>query len=488
MEDMDAKPCHQNKCRNGQYCNLGNQEKCIICYEASSAESNGERVRVPDQCRPQKRADMDHQAPQSQMNYRVTRSVGRCYRKLGESKAQIKADQERQKLWQHREADRSHFTQQGNQLHSFITQTDGSLMLCSSRTESGVHIACEQTEGNSDQELMSVEEEQVLTDQVSSHVPQEKSKKKGNKESVSAEQQHVCPPNDIPPQFLPLTCNPMHDSQDPVRQNEAEKMVNAVNSTNVYFQPFSYSAGQAICRACENSENAHNELYEIYSLSDQVYEEICDVPASLLHSDGCSNEKEAVKQRTSCIQQLQSKIRDRHHHQKEAVGSRLHHYTQRSDGESESPEKDADFAQYSSTDSCDLGGDTEQPLAEVKQSLDSQNLGSKMKVKKLPLNDHPESTNQTCSNKNSKNTNQEDSVTHLAVNSSEWTLSIKNTKEKTDAISLVIKDIREAIEEVKTRTIRSPYTPDEPKEPVWVLRQDLSPKSENDLQLCPGDD
>ncbi|XP_008565363.1 PREDICTED: amyloid beta A4 precursor protein-binding family A member 1-like [Galeopterus variegatus] len=49
------------------------------------------------------------------------------------------------------------------------------------------------------------------------------------------------------------------------------------------------------------------------------------------------------------------------------------------------------------------------------------------------------------------------------------------SKEKRDAISLAIKDIKEAIEEVKTRTIRSPYTPDEPKEPIWVMRQDISP-------------
>ncbi|KAJ3605489.1 hypothetical protein NHX12_027535 [Muraenolepis orangiensis] len=44
-----------------------------------------------------------------------------------------------------------------------------------------------------------------------------------------------------------------------------------------------------------------------------------------------------------------------------------------------------------------------------------------------------------------------------------------------DAISLAIKDIREAIEEVKTKTVRSPYTPDQPVEPIWVMRQDVSP-------------
>ncbi|KAI3361950.1 hypothetical protein L3Q82_012298 [Scortum barcoo] len=44
-----------------------------------------------------------------------------------------------------------------------------------------------------------------------------------------------------------------------------------------------------------------------------------------------------------------------------------------------------------------------------------------------------------------------------------------------DAISMAIKDIKEAIEEVKTKTIRSPYTPDHPVEPIWVMRQEVSP-------------
>ncbi|KAM8743320.1 uncharacterized protein AB9X84_017697 isoform 2-T2 [Acanthopagrus schlegelii] len=44
-----------------------------------------------------------------------------------------------------------------------------------------------------------------------------------------------------------------------------------------------------------------------------------------------------------------------------------------------------------------------------------------------------------------------------------------------DAITLAIKDIKEAIEEVKTKTIRSPYTPDKPMGPIWVMRQEVSP-------------
>lgn len=65
---------------------------------------------------------------------------------------------------------------------------------------------------------------------------------------------------------------------------------------------------------------------------------------------------------------------------------------------------------------------------------------------------------------------------------------VRSSREKRDAISLAIKDIKEAIEEVKTRTVRSPYTPDEPKEPIWVMRQDLSPTAESDLQPSLGAD
>lgn len=52
------------------------------------------------------------------------------------------------------------------------------------------------------------------------------------------------------------------------------------------------------------------------------------------------------------------------------------------------------------------------------------------------------------------------------------------TKGSGDAISLAIKDIKEAIEGVKTKTVRSPYTPDQPVEPIWVMRQEISPTEE----------
>ncbi|XP_061836759.2 amyloid-beta A4 precursor protein-binding family A member 1-like [Nerophis lumbriciformis] len=62
-----------------------------------------------------------------------------------------------------------------------------------------------------------------------------------------------------------------------------------------------------------------------------------------------------------------------------------------------------------------------------------------------------------------------------------------NAEVSGDTISLVIRDIREAIEEVKTKTVRSPYTPDQPVEPIWVMRQEISPTEEvKSLQMMAG--
>lgn len=51
-----------------------------------------------------------------------------------------------------------------------------------------------------------------------------------------------------------------------------------------------------------------------------------------------------------------------------------------------------------------------------------------------------------------------------------------------DAISLAIRDIKEAIEDVRTKLVRSPYTPDKPREPVWVMRREVSPVEESQSQ------
>lgn len=57
----------------------------------------------------------------------------------------------------------------------------------------------------------------------------------------------------------------------------------------------------------------------------------------------------------------------------------------------------------------------------------------------------------------------------------------EDSKETGDAIIVAIKDIRNAIEEVKIKAVRSPYTPDKPEEPIWVMRQEISTTEEVQL-------
>ncbi|KAL0965438.1 hypothetical protein UPYG_G00281280 [Umbra pygmaea] len=115
-----------------------------------------------------------------------------------------------------------------------------------------------------------------------------------------------------------------------------------------------------------------------------------------------------------------------------SVGSRLHHYDDTtSDGEGESP------------DSRSVQGEAQSELPSSGQ------LGSGESTDKLD-------------------------VTGLTPPADGLSRVVRASG---DAISLAIRDIRVAIKEVKTKTVRSPYTPDEPTEPVWVMRQ-ASPAEE----------
>lgn len=111
-----------------------------------------------------------------------------------------------------------------------------------------------------------------------------------------------------------------------------------------------------------------------------------------------------------------------------SVGSRLHHYDGQSDGEGDRP------------DQTPLPKICQQTLTQADsraKSSSSAKIGEAQNVLGL---------------------------------TGEGSLNISG-----DTISLAIKDIKEAIEEVKTKTVRSPYTADQPVEPVWVMRQELSP-------------
>uniref|UniRef100_A0A8P4KK99 Amyloid beta protein binding family A member 1 n=1 Tax=Dicentrarchus labrax TaxID=13489 RepID=A0A8P4KK99_DICLA len=214
--------------------------------------------------------------------------------------------------------------------------------------------------------------------------------------------------------------------------------------------------------------------YDIYSLSEHVYEEICDAPTT----------------RRAGFQLLEGRVGGGDYHQQEAVGSRLRHYDERSDGESDSPEKEAEFAPYPRADSCDQEEDIDSIVAEVKESLSSQSLYCAAEDtideenELLQGEEKPDFPN----DQNHKAANRGKPARKQATSPSEEPVAVRNSQEKRDAISLAIKDIKEAIEEVKNRTVRSPYTPDEPKEPIWVMRQDLSPTAECDLQPPLGGD
>ncbi|KAM3874048.1 amyloid-beta A4 precursor protein-binding family A member 1-like [Diretmus argenteus] len=141
--------------------------------------------------------------------------------------------------------------------------------------------------------------------------------------------------------------------------------------------------------------------------------------------------------------------RDRSSHQTPAcqdrsVGCRLHHYDGQSDGEGDT---DTDGSP-SPTSSCkSLGLAPRYTHTETQVKSPSSGRSSSGEVQ------------------------EEQDTTGLPGE--------EGAKGSGDAISLAIKDIKEAIEEVKTKTVRSPYTPDQPVEPVWVMRQEVITPAED---------
>ncbi|XP_051875445.1 amyloid-beta A4 precursor protein-binding family A member 1-like isoform X2 [Pristis pectinata] len=202
-------------------------------------------------------------------------------------------------------------------------------------------------------------------------------------------------------------------------------------------------------------EEQYAEPYDDYSAQEHVYEEIAEAP----EPGGRGN-----------LQLYQQEREEAENYRKEALGARLHHYDERSDNESDSPEKEAEFAPYPRMDSYEQEEDIDQIVAEVKESMSSQSLGQVSE-------DMPEAE------QNSENDDPTSALNSCSASSTGLGEVVRHTREQRDAISLAIKDIKEAIEEVKTRTIRSPYTPDEPAEPIWVMRQDVSPTADCEIQM-----
>ncbi|KAI5131331.1 Amyloid-Beta A4 Precursor Protein-Binding Family A Member 1 [Manis pentadactyla] len=231
---------------------------------------------------------------------------------------------------------------------------------------------------------------------------------------------------------------------------EHEEAMNAAYSGYVYTHRLFH----------RGEDEPYAEPYADYGgLQEHVYEEIGDAP-ELDARDGLRLYEQERDEAAA--------------YRQEALGARLHHYDERSDGESDSPEKEAEFAPYPRMDSYEQEEDIDQIVAEVKQSMSSQSLDK-------AAEDMPEAE-QDLERVPSPGGGRPDSPglqapagQQRAAGPTGGEVVQRYSKEKRDAISLAIKDIKEAIEEVKTRTIRSPYTPDEPKEPIWVMRQDISP-------------
>ncbi|XP_017907545.1 PREDICTED: amyloid beta A4 precursor protein-binding family A member 1 isoform X2 [Capra hircus] len=235
---------------------------------------------------------------------------------------------------------------------------------------------------------------------------------------------------------------------------EHEEAMNAAYSGYVYTHRLFH----------RGEDEPYAEPYADYGgLQEHVYEEIGDAP-ELDARDGLRLYEQERDEAAA--------------YRQEALGARLHHYDERSDGESDSPEKEAEFAPYPRMDSYEQEEDIDQIVAEVKQSMSSQSLDK-------AAEDMPEAE-QDLERAPTPGGGRPDSPGLQAPAGPQRAPGgeavQRYSKEKRDAISLAIKDIKEAIEEVKTRTIRSPYTPDEPKEPIWVMRQDISPTRDCDDQ------
>ncbi|XP_028851250.1 amyloid-beta A4 precursor protein-binding family A member 1 isoform X2 [Denticeps clupeoides] len=450
-------------------------------YDASEGGAN--RPRGP------RRSPEDTDAVnEQQMQQPIPRPAVTRYRRQGDSEARLRAQQQRQRQRQQREAERVERSDPPLQHHApppvqprveqeeaEEDERDGNALNRSASTESGFHNHTDRAEGDA---VMGLEPDPE--DDTSYGVPlrpeaEEYTESAESEQHGGAADPHHQDQPQHPPQPPPLPRDPLLNTERPHSHNE--EALNPTYPSYVYRTP-------AREEEAYQGPEAPDQPFVEYSLQDHVYEEIGDPAAS-------QAEGQALKQRRAGFRLFE---RDSYR-QQEAVGSRLHHYDERSDGESDSPEKEAEFAPYPRADSCDQEEDIDQIVAEVKESLSSQSLERAAREgldeedeEEWPESEHGGQPEQEEGCKTPRPTEEEEprGEESAQVNPSDESNQRRNIRDKRDAISLAIKDIKEAIEEVKTRTVRSPYTPDEPKEPIWVMRQDLSPTVEGDLQQSLG--
>ncbi|XP_066567279.1 amyloid-beta A4 precursor protein-binding family A member 1 isoform X2 [Amia ocellicauda] len=456
-------------------------------YRRYDASGGGSRAR--GQRKAQEEAESEQQPQQPLPRAAVTR-----YRRQADSEARARAQQQRQRRQQQqRESEEAELQQQQQQPpqpppsppppppqpepHTQAEGEDpeedqgGSVLARSASTESGFHNHTDRAEGDA---VMAPEPDPEATsggeavEDENTYAVHYRPEAEEYTESAEAEQHGgaVQPPPQPPP--------PPREPLPHVRPlNQDGEAMNTTYSGYVYTHRLFHGSGGEPGEVGETEDEPYSEPYADYGLQEHVYEEIGDTPPP--EGEQPENSRPGFR------------LFDRESYRQEALGARLHHYDERSDGESDSPEKEAEFAPYPRMDSYDQEEDIDQIVAEVKQSMSSQSL------------DQAASEEQPESEQNAQEQGEEeegkprgeegDTPPRPSATSPTGEQPIqRHNKEKRDAISLAIKDIKEAIEEVKTRTIRSPYTPDEPKEPIWVMRQDISPTRDCDLQRPLGGD
>ncbi|XP_039476329.1 amyloid-beta A4 precursor protein-binding family A member 1 isoform X2 [Oreochromis aureus] len=503
MEAMDGPSCYQHHTSLSH--NHSNQDKRYRCCETSAGVTtemaNGanaeSRVGMLQQYKPQEEQDVElqhgDQSSKPQEIQPIPRPAVTRYRRQGDSEARLRTQQQRNRMKQQREAERA---QQERQQHAKMTkeaerEREDSMLARSASTESGFHTHTDRAEGDDIPVMTSLEPEaqRESEDDANSYSLPLRPEAEEYTESAEAEQHHLHSHSNYALQFLMLPRESLLNIPNSQREDKAEETLNGGYSNCVYTQSYGHSGARTCVSSSQDLESldagleAYSEPYDTYSLSEHVYEEICDAPTSVSTSANVANDRESRQQTATSLQLLQGGAGKGDYHQQEAVGSRLRHYDERSDGESDSPEKEAEFAPYPRVDSCDQEDDIDNSVNGAKKSSQSFDPAAKDST-------HKEEKHQPnkFSHKSNKTASRGKSAKQQAVTSVKEPVAVRNSVEKRDAISLAIKDIKEAIEEVKNRTVRSPYTPDEPKEPIWVMRQDLSPTAECDLPTSLGAD
>ncbi|XP_072515308.1 amyloid-beta A4 precursor protein-binding family A member 1 isoform X2 [Salminus brasiliensis] len=352
---------------------------------------------------------------------------------------------------------------------------------CSSSTESSLHTHSEQTEdlqAEKDQEECEGggEEQKVergqekMEEEIDSHekVDQEQEYQGengwiavsvGSKDSFRSHSRRTGPIRvDVPPFVaIPLKSLAMPHFQpfsEPLRSYTTEPKAGPAHFSQTSCTPVSTDA-KLECRSRAHSyeEPLSDSSPEPYSDSyPKLYQ--MSPPESYLTED--YQEQSEEQQENQDLSTVEPKLQvspQEDPRQLVSVGSRLHHYDEQSGDEASSPDRGTMHVR--------------------KHTSSNSSFEELHELQKEPLEVGPYSPGADISE------SVEDRPSAGAQSPVQGFSKISG-----DAISLAIKDIKEAIEEVKTKTVRSPYTPDKPKEPVWVMRRDVSPAEECHPQLC----